>query len=147
MSESAVLMGARGLWKGVDIPGDDLQCLILEKMPYAVPNPFTRGLQDNLVRQYEAEALKRGEQPDARKFSTYAWNEVDKPMMFQAFRQMFGRLIRTETDKGIMFVLDAQLYNNNLSPRHKQLLELLPDVPYGVCAPEAALREIDVVIR
>ncbi|MFY8000499.1 MAG: helicase C-terminal domain-containing protein [Candidatus Kapaibacteriota bacterium] len=146
MSEAAVLMGARGLWKGVDIPGDDLQCLILEKMPYAVPNPFTRGLQENLVKKYEAEAIKRGEYPDLKKFAGYAWNDVDKPQMFQAFRQMFGRLIRTETDKGIMFVLDSQLFNNNLSSRHKQLLELLPDVPYGVASPEAALREIDVVI-
>ena len=146
MSDSAVLMGARGLWKGVDIPGDDLQCLILEKMPYAVPNPFTRGLQDNLVRKYEAEALKRGEQPDLKKFAGYAWNDVDKPQMFQAFRQMFGRLIRTETDKGIMFVLDSQLFNNSLSARHKQLLELLPDVPYAVATPEQALREIDAVI-
>lgn len=146
MSDSAVLMGARGLWKGVDIPGDDLQCLILEKMPYAVPNPFTKGLQDNLVRQYEAEARKRGELPDFKKYGAFAWNEVDKPQMFQAFRQMFGRLIRTETDKGIMFVLDSQLFNNSLSARHKQLLELLPDVPYAVASPEAALREIDVVI-
>jgi hypothetical protein len=45
-----------------------------------------------------------------------------------------------------MFVLDSQLFNNSLSARHKQLLELLPDVPYAVASPEAALREIDVVI-
>lgn len=146
-SDAAVLMGARGLWKGVDIPGDDLQCLVLEKMPYAVPNPFTRGLQDNLVRKYEQEARERGDRnPDLKKLAGFAWNEVDKPLMFQAFRQMFGRLIRTETDKGIMFVLDSQLFNNNLSARHKQLMELLPDVPYGVCSPDAALREIDSVI-
>jgi ATP-dependent DNA helicase DinG len=140
------LMGARGLWKGVDIPGEDLQCLVLEKMPYAVPNPFTKGLQDLLVKTYEEEAYERGEQPDARRCSQLAWNDVDKPLMFQAFRQMFGRLIRTETDKGVMFVLDSQLQNNTLSPRHKQLLELLPDVPYSLAAPEMALRELNFLV-
>jgi predicted DnaQ family exonuclease/DinG family helicase len=142
-SDGAVLMGARGLWKGVDIPGDDLQCLVLEKMPYAVPNPFTKGLQDALVSRYADEARKRRETPDEKRLAGMAWNEVDKPLMFQAFRQMFGRLIRTEEDKGVMFVLDAQLQSGSLSPRHKQLLELLPDVPYGLCAPEQALEQMD----
>jgi DNA polymerase III epsilon subunit family exonuclease len=145
-ADKAVLMGARGLWKGVDIPGEDLQCLVLEKMPYAVPNPFTKGLQDLLIKTYEAAAYERGEQPDARRCSQMAWNDVDKPLMFQAFRQMFGRLIRTETDKGVMFVLDSQLQNNTLSPRHKQLLELLPDVPYSLAAPELALRELNFLV-
>jgi ATP-dependent DNA helicase DinG len=144
-ADKAVLMGARGLWKGVDIPGDDLQCLILEKMPYAVPNPFTKGLQDLRVRQYTDLAVERGEQPDAQKLSRMAWNDVDKPMMFQAFRQMFGRLIRNETDKGIMYVLDSQLYNNTLTPRHRELVNLLPDVPYTVAHPEQALREMQFV--
>jgi predicted DnaQ family exonuclease/DinG family helicase len=142
-SDGAVLMGARGLWKGVDIPGDDLQCLVLEKMPYAVPNPFTKGLQDALVAHYADEARKRRETPDEKRLAGIAWNEVDKPLMFQAFRQMFGRLIRTEEDKGIMFVLDAQLQSGALSPRHKQLLELLPDVPYGLCMPEQALEQMN----
>ena len=146
-ADRAVLMGARGLWKGVDIPGDDLQCLVLEKMPYAVPNPFTKGLQDLLVKQYEEAALERGEQPDLRRCSQMAWNDVDKPQMFQAFRQMFGRLIRTETDQGVMFVLDSQLQNNTISPRHRQLLELLPDVPYGLATADTALRELDFLVR
>jgi DNA polymerase III epsilon subunit family exonuclease len=146
-AKRAVLMGSRGLWKGVDIPGEDLQCLVLEKMPYAVPNPFTKGLQDLLAKQYEEAAYERGEQADPRKCSQMAWNDVDKPLMFQAFRQMFGRLIRTETDKGVMFVLDSQLQNNTLSPRHKQLLELLPDVPYGLAAQEQALRELEFLRR
>jgi ATP-dependent DNA helicase DinG len=145
-SEAAVLMGARGLWKGVDIPGDDLQCLVLEKMPYAVPNPFTRGLQENIVERYRLEALERGEQPDAQRLAQLAWHEVDKPSMFQAFRQMFGRLIRTETDKGVMFVLDSQLQQGNLSSRHKQLLELLPDVPYILTTADKALSELDFLL-
>lgn len=131
-SNKAVFMGARGLWKGVDIPGDQLQCLIIEKMPYPVPNPYTKGLQDELVRFYAEEYEQRGEMPDKTQLARIAWNEVDKPQMFQAFRQMFGRLIRTETDRGIMFVLDSQLQQSKLSARHKQLMELLPGVPYSV---------------
>jgi ATP-dependent DNA helicase DinG len=144
-SRAAVLMGARGLWKGVDIPGDDLQCLVLEKMPYAVPNPYTKGLQDALVLQYSDDARKRGEQPDSKRLGAMAWNEVDKPLMFQAFRQMFGRLIRTETDRGIMYVLDSQLQSGTLSNRHKQLLELLPSVPYKLADANPALDEIELM--
>ncbi len=145
-SDSAVLMGARGLWKGVDIPGDDLQCIVLEKMPYAVPNPYTRGLQEALVAQYADEALERGEQPDPKRLSQIAWNEVDKPLMFQAFRQMFGRLIRTDEDQGVMYVLDSQLQSGSLSPRHKQLLELMPDVPYGLAYADDALEELGFLL-
>jgi ATP-dependent DNA helicase DinG len=142
-SPAAVLMGARGLWKGVDIPGDDLQCLILEKMPYAVPNPYTKGLQDAIIQRYIEQAKLRHETPDEKRYAMIAWNEVDKPLMFQAFRQMFGRLIRTETDKGVMIVLDSQLQSGNLSARHKQLLELLPHVPYALMNEQQALNAFE----
>lgn len=145
-TEKAILMGARGMWKGVDIPGDDLQCVIIEKMPYAVPHPYTKGLQNALVEQYRDKAFERGENPDDRRLGAMAWNAVDKPMMFQSFRQMFGRLIRTETDKGVMVVLDAQLQGTGLSPRHRELMGLLPDVPYKVCFPNHALDEFDFLL-
>lgn len=145
-ADRAILMGARGMWKGVDIPGDDLQCVIIEKMPYAVPHPYTKGLQNALVERYREEAFARGEEPDDRRLGAMAWNAVDKPMMFQSFRQMFGRLIRTETDKGVMVVLDAQLQGTGLSPRHRELMGLLPDVPYKVCFPNHALNEFDFLL-
>lgn len=146
-SKAAILMGARGLWKGVDIPGDDLQCLILEKMPYAVPNPFTKGLQQQVIRRCQEEAESQGARVDEKQLIGKAWNEVEKPSMFQAFRQMFGRLIRTETDRGVMIVLDSQLQNNTLTPRHKQLLELLHGARYGVATANQALQELALHLR
>lgn len=145
-SERGILMGARGMWKGVDIPGDALQCVIIEKMPYAVPNPYTRGLQQALIDQFRNQALDRGESPDDNRLSAMAWNVVDKPMMFQSFRQMFGRLIRTEADKGVMVVLDPQLQGTGLSPRHRELMNLLPDVPYSVNFPNQALDAFDFLL-
>lgn len=145
-ADRAILMGARGMWKGVDIPGEALQCVIIEKMPYAVPHPYTRGLQNALIEQYRSEALDRGEQPDDGRLGAMAWNAVDKPLMFQAFRQMFGRLIRSESDQGVMVILDPQLQGSGLSPRHRELVSLLPDVPYKVCFPEQALNEFDFLL-
>ncbi len=124
-SNSAILMGARGMWKGVDIPGEALQCVILEKMPYAVPHPYTKGLQEQVTSKLREQAWEQGEEPDERRLGQLAWNQVDKPLMFQAFRQMFGRLIRTESDLGAMIVLDPQLRGNYLSARHKELVGLL----------------------
>lgn len=145
-ADRAILMGARGMWKGVDIPGDALQCVIIEKMPYAVPHPYTRGLQNALIEQYRIDALERGEQPDDGRLGAMAWNAVDKPLMFQSFRQMFGRLIRTESDQGVMVILDPQLQGSGLSPRHRELISLLPDVPWKVCFPEQALTEFDFLL-
>lgn len=145
-ADRAVLMGARGMWKGVDIPGDALQCVVVDKMPYAVPSPYSKGLQNNLVERYRGEALDLGETPDEQRLRRRAWNETDKPQMFQAFRQMFGRLIRSETDRGVMIVLDPQLQGPRLSPRHQELMRLLPDVPHRLVFPEDALRELEFLL-
>ncbi len=142
----SVLMGARGMWKGVDIPGSKLQCVMIDKMPYAVPTPYTRGLQANLIRSYRERAFERGEEPDERRMKSRAWNEVDKPQMFQSFRQMFGRLIRSETDRGIMVVLDPQLQGPQLSNRHLELVRLLPEMPYKLAYSDEALRELEFLL-
>lgn len=142
-TERAVLLGTRGMWKGVDIPGESLQCLVVEKMPYSVPNPYTRGLQNQLAEKFRDIALERGEEPTNERLKQQAWNAVDKPQMFQSFRQIFGRLIRTETDRGVMIVLDAQLQGNGLSSRHQELVDLLPNVPTQLVFPDQLLREIE----
>lgn len=144
-TDKAVLLGARGLWKGVDIPGKDLQCVVIEKMPYSVPNPYTAGLQQLIIEEMKEEAINRGEALDERRLSTTAWNIVEKPRMFQAFRQMFGRVIRTEHDYGAMVVLDPQLQSSQLSPRHKDLLTLLGNVPYSLTFPDRLIQELSFI--
>ncbi len=86
----ALLMGTRTFWEGVDLPGDELRCLILCKLPFAVPN-------DPLV------AARSGEFDEP-------FNEYMLPDAVLRFRQGFGRLIRRATDRGVVLLLDARVW-------------------------------------
>jgi DNA polymerase-3 subunit epsilon/ATP-dependent DNA helicase DinG len=102
-SEGAVLLGTRSFWEGVDIPGEALSVLVIVKLPFAVPS-------DPLV----AARAETFEDP---------FNEYQLPEAILAFRQGFGRLIRTKTDRGVVVVLDKRL----LSRRYGQVfLDSLP---------------------
>ncbi len=102
-SDGAVLLGTRAFWEGVDIPGEALSVLVIVKLPFAVPS-------DPLV----AARAETFENP---------FHEYQLPEAILAFRQGFGRLIRTKTDRGVVVVLDRRL----LSRRYGQLfLDSLP---------------------
>ncbi len=102
-SDGAVLLGTRSFWEGVDIPGEALSVLVIVKLPFAVPS-------DPLV----AARAETFEDP---------FNEYQLPEAILAFRQGFGRLIRTKTDRGVVVVLDKRL----LSRRYGQVfLDSLP---------------------
>jgi DNA polymerase-3 subunit epsilon/ATP-dependent DNA helicase DinG len=102
-SDGAVLLGTRSFWEGVDIPGEALSVLVIVKLPFAVPS-------DPLV----AARAETFENP---------FNEYQLPEAILAFRQGFGRLIRTKTDRGVVVVLDKRL----LSRRYGQtFLDSLP---------------------
>jgi ATP-dependent DNA helicase DinG len=89
-SERVVLLGTRSFWEGIDLPGDELRCLLMAKLPFAVPN-------DPLVaaRSRECESS----------FSDYML-----PDAVLRFRQGFGRLIRRATDRGVVVLLDSRLW-------------------------------------
>ncbi len=84
-----VLFGTRSLWEGIDIPGQDLSLLVLTKLPFGVP--------DDPLHAARAEMY-----PDP--FTQYSL-----PDAVLAFRQGFGRLIRTRHDRGIVVVFDPRL--------------------------------------
>jgi DNA polymerase-3 subunit epsilon/ATP-dependent DNA helicase DinG len=84
-----VLLGTSSFWEGVDVVGEALSCLIIARLPFAPPT-------DPIV---EA----RSEQFD-EPFSQYSL-----PHAILRFRQGFGRLIRSKTDRGIMIVLDSRV--------------------------------------
>jgi DNA polymerase-3 subunit epsilon/ATP-dependent DNA helicase DinG len=99
----AVLLGTRSFWEGVDVPGDPLSCLVLAKLPFAVPS-------DPVF------AARSAEMDDP--FYQYA-----VPDAILRFRQGFGRLIRTKSDRGVAVVMDSRV----LSKRYGELfLESLP---------------------
>lgn len=88
--ENAVLFGSRGFSEGVDIPGPALSCIIIDKLSF----PYH---EDPLLRA-RAEYLGRvGQNP---------FNELLLTDVKRTLRQQFGRLIRSETDKGFVLVLD-----------------------------------------
>ncbi|MBL7199977.1 MAG: 3'-5' exoribonuclease [Anaerolineae bacterium] len=88
-TEKAVLLGTRSFWEGIDVPGEALSCLVLEKLPFAVPTDPVFSARSSSV-----------DDP----FLQYA-----VPDAILRFRQGFGRLIRTQTDRGIVVVLDKRL--------------------------------------
>jgi ATP-dependent DNA helicase DinG len=102
-ADQAVLLGTRAFWEGVDIPGEALSVLVITKLPFDVPS-------DPIV-------AARSETFDD------AFNEYSLPEAILRFRQGFGRLIRTQSDRGIVAILDRRV----LTKRYGKLfIESLP---------------------
>jgi DNA polymerase-3 subunit epsilon/ATP-dependent DNA helicase DinG len=98
-----VLLGTGTFWEGIDIPGDSLQCVIIAKLPFAVPT-------DPLVRARTAELRDP--------FGSYVLPEA-----VIRLRQGFGRLIRSGTDRGVVVIADSRLHSRDYARR---FLEALP---------------------
>lgn len=102
-SDRAILLGTRSFWEGVDIPGEALSVLVITKLPFDVPS-------DPII----AARSETFEDP---------FNEYSLPEAILRFRQGFGRLIRTQSDRGVVAVLDRRV----LTKRYGKLfIESLP---------------------
>lgn len=102
-TERGVLLGTRSFWEGVDVPGDALSVLAIVKLPFDVPT-------DPIV----AARAETFEDP---------FNQYSLPEAILRFRQGFGRLIRTQQDRGVVAILDKRI----LSKRYGQaFLDSLP---------------------
>jgi ATP-dependent DNA helicase DinG len=87
------IFGTYTFWQGIDVPGDALECVVITKLPFAVP--------DEPVIEARTEKLKKeGKDP----FVLY-----QVPQAALLLRQGFGRLIRTSTDRGVVAVLDSRI--------------------------------------
>ncbi|MGH9724357.1 MAG: ATP-dependent DNA helicase, partial [Candidatus Acidiferrales bacterium] len=89
----SVLFGTDSFWQGVDVPGSQLSCVIIDKLPFAVPS-------DPIVA-----ARVRALQEDGRN----PFAEFQVPEAVLALKQGFGRLIRSKTDRGILAILDNRI--------------------------------------
>ena len=116
-TERAVLLGTRSFWEGVDVPGEALSILMIVKLPFDVPS-------DPVI----AARSETFENP---------FSEYTLPEAILRFRQGFGRLIRTQSDRGVVAVLDrrirtkqyGQLFLQSLPACHavESSIENLPD--------------------
>jgi DNA polymerase-3 subunit epsilon/ATP-dependent DNA helicase DinG len=102
-TDRAVLLGTRSFWEGVDVPGDSLSIVVLTKLPFDVPtDPLIAArsemYEDSFQQYYLPEAILK-------------------------FRQGFGRLIRTASDRGIVAILDRRVLTKQYG---RLFLESLP---------------------
>ncbi|MEW6557819.1 MAG: helicase C-terminal domain-containing protein [Elusimicrobiota bacterium] len=105
---NAVLLGVDTFWQGVDVPGRALECVIITRLPFAVPDePLTEAKIEFLEKQ--------GKEP----FIHY-----QLPQAVIMFRQGFGRLIRHKNDIGVVAVLDPRIRTRGYG---QKFLNSLPD--------------------
>jgi ATP-dependent DNA helicase DinG len=102
-----VLLGSQSFWEGIDVPGDALQCVLIDKLPFPPPN-------DPLVEARVKVIQERG------------GNAFDEHFVAEAaiaLKQGAGRLIRTESDRGLLVVCDPRMAH---MPYGRRLRAALP---------------------
>ncbi|RWU12665.1 ATP-dependent DNA helicase [Pseudidiomarina gelatinasegens] len=90
---NGILLGTSSFWEGVDVRGDALRCVIIDKLPFASPD-------DPLLQARVEDCRLRGVDPFA---------QVQLPQAIIALKQGAGRLIRDADDRGVLIVCDQRL--------------------------------------
>jgi len=103
----AVLLATASFWQGVDVVGDQLSCVIIDKLPFASPGDPVVAARIDRIRN-------RGGNP---------FGEYQVPVAVLMLKQGLGRLIRSAADRGILAVLDSRLVER---PYGRRFLESLP---------------------
>ena len=107
---NSVLLGTSSFWEGVDIKGDALSCVIIDKLPFAPPG-------DPVLKRRLQACEEEGGNP---------FMEIQVPSAAITLKQGAGRLIRSETDRGVLVLCDPRI----LTKRYGQLfLKSLPPIP------------------
>jgi ATP-dependent DNA helicase DinG len=107
---NAVLFATSSFWQGVDVAGEALSCVIVDKLPFASPSDPITAARIDAIRD-------RGGDP---------FGEYQVPLAILALQQGLGRLIRHRTDRGVLAVLDPRLRTKGYGRR---FLASLPPAP------------------
>ncbi|MBI5411871.1 hypothetical protein HZA43_01700 [Candidatus Peregrinibacteria bacterium] len=104
--EHSILLGTSSFWEGIDIPGDDLSCVMIHKLPFDIPS--------DPLHKTRSQWFSNG------------FYQYTMPRAILRFKQGFGRLIRSKKDVGIMIMLDSALTKKDYG---QFFLKSLPNVP------------------
>jgi ATP-dependent DNA helicase DinG len=107
-SKKTVLFGTSSFWEGVDIQGEALSCVVIVKLPFAVPT-------DPIVQARSALIENNGGS---------SFNDYSVPQAVIRFKQGIGRLIRSDRDHGTVVVIDERIFSKSYG---KAFLKALPD--------------------
>ncbi len=119
-TDHSILLGAAGFWEGVDVKGQALSCVIIDKLPFEPPsNPLLKS------------RLQACEENDGVPFM-----DIQVPDAVISLKQGAGRLIRSEEDKGVLVLCDSRISSR---PYGKLFLDSLPPMP--------VTRDMDEVYR
>ena len=92
-SDGGVLLGTKSFWEGVDVPGEALSALVIVKLPFDVPSdPVIAARSETFERPFD---------------------EYTVPEAILKFRQGFGRLIRSRSDRGVVAIFDRRVLTKN----------------------------------
>jgi ATP-dependent DNA helicase DinG len=106
----AVLLATSSFWQGVDVVGEALSCVVIDKLPFASPSDPVTAARIEAIRERGGDAFA----------------EYQVPLAILALQQGLGRLIRHRTDRGVLAVLDPRLRTMGYGRR---FLESLPPAP------------------
>jgi ATP-dependent DNA helicase DinG len=119
---NAVILGLKSFWAGVDIPGDALRLVVIDKLPFNSPGDVVWSALCDYVNRQAGD-------------NWAWWNELAVPFMIVMLNQGYGRLIRTMTDVGIVAILDGRLRTKGYG---KRIIRSLPPAPVIGSAQEVA---------
>ena len=109
-SENAVLLGTTSFWEGVDVKGEALSCVIIDKLPFASP-------ADPVLKSKLQNSEEQGGNP---------FMDIQIPNAVIALKQGVGRLIRSESDRGILVICDQRITTKAYG---NLFLKSLPPIP------------------
>jgi ATP-dependent DNA helicase DinG len=95
--KNSVLLGSYSFWEGIDVPGENLSLVIIEKLPFSVPSDPLKKARINMIRDANGNPFFDYQVPEA----------------IMVLKQGIGRLIRSNIDKGIIAIFDIRLFTKN----------------------------------